>query len=227
MDPFNKVKNHFEEEAKEFDQIILKLIPFYDQMIESLVLSVPFSKDDHIEVIDLGCGTGTVACKIRERFPNSRITCLDIAENMIKMAQAKLGEGPDYRVGDFYTFEFDRKYDLIISSLALHHLAEDESKRSFYRKIYNALSDNGVFYNADVVLGSGEHLQNLYMRKWKEFMNRSVSPDEIESKWIVKYKEEDRPASLMKHLKWLNEIGFQNVDVVWKYYNYAVYGGSR
>ena len=229
MERIEKVKNHFEEEAKEFDRIILKLIPFYEEMIEALVLSIPFKKDELIKVIDLGCGTGTIASKIKETFLNSQISCLDIAENMIKMTQIKLGESKkvDYLIGDFYSFEFDKKYDVIISSLALHHLAEDDDKKMIYQKIYNALTDRGVFYNADVVLGSNNHLQELYMTKWKEFMSKNVSWDEIDNKWIIKYKEEDRPTSLMKHIKWLEEIGFKNVDVVWKYYNYAVYGGYR
>ena len=49
-------------------------------------------------------------------------------------------------------------------------------------------------------------------------MKRNVPVDEIENKWMMKYKEEDRPTSLMKHIKWLEEIGFKNVDVVWKCY---------
>lgn len=229
MERIEKVKNHFEEEAKEFDRVILKLIPFYEEMINALILSIPFKKEELIKVIDLGCGTGTIASKIKETFPNSQISCLDMAENMIKMAQIKLGENKNvvYHIGDFYSFDFDKKYDVVISSLALHHLAEDEDKKMFYQKIYNALTDRGVFYNADVVLGSNNHLQELYMTKWKEFMSKNVSLDEIENKWIMKYKDEDRPTSLIKHIKWLEEIGFKNVDVVWKYYNYAVYGGYK
>ena len=123
--------------------------------------------------------------------------------------------------------EFDKKYDVIVSSLALHHLESDEDKKMFYQKIYNALNKNGVFYNADVVLSSNEHLQELYMAKWKAFMNKNVSLEEIENKWLVNYKSEDRPTSLMNHINWLKDIWFGDVDVVWKYYNYAVYGGSR
>jgi len=227
MDRIETVKDHFEKEADEFDKIILNLIPHYPEMIEALVLSIPFEKDQQIKVIDLGCGTGTIAYKIKTTFPHSQISCLDIAENMIKMAQIKLGENSDYYINDFYGFNFDKKYDVIISSLALHHLADDEDKKMFYRKIYNALTDNGIFYNADVVLGSNNHLQDLYMAKWKIFMEKTVSLDEIEKKWMVKYKAEDRPTSLINHIDWLKEIGFKNIDVVWKYYNYCVYGGYK
>jgi len=227
MDRIETVKNHFEEEAEEFDKTILKLIPHYNEMISALVMAIPFEKDKKINVIDLGCGTGTIAQKVKIAFPNSHISCLDIAENMIKMAKTKIGENNEFFINDFYQFNFDKKYDVIISSLALHHLENDEDKKMFYRKIYNALTDGGVFYNADVVLGSNSHLQDLYMAKWKAFMEKNVALYEIENKWIVKYKAEDRPTSLINHINWLEETGFKNIDVVWKYYNYCVYGGYK
>jgi len=227
MDRIETVKNHFEEEAEEFDKTILKLIPHYNEMIEALVMAIPFEKDKEIKVIDLGCGTGTIAHKVKTIFPNSYISCLDIAENMIKMAKTKIDENNEFFINDFYQFNFDKKYDVIISSLALHHLENNEDKKMFYRKIYNVLTDGGVFYNADVVLGSNSHLQDLYIAKWKEFMGKNVTLEEIENKWIVKYKAEDRPTSLINHINWLEEIGFKNIDVVWKYYNYCVYGGYK
>jgi len=87
MDRIEAVKSHFEAEDEEFDKIILKLIPHYAEMINALVLSISFIKDEQINIIDLGCGTGTVAQKIKNAFLNSKISCLDIAENMIKLAQ--------------------------------------------------------------------------------------------------------------------------------------------
>ncbi len=98
-----KVRNHFEEEAKEFDQIILKLIPYYEQMIETLISVIPFDREEEIEVIDLGCGTGNILKKIREKFPNARLIALDISKNMIEMTKVKLGEDDKvtYRVEDF------------------------------------------------------------------------------------------------------------------------------
>ncbi|MFL7792418.1 MAG: methyltransferase type 12, partial [Anaerolineae bacterium] len=65
------------------------------------------------------------------------------------------------------------------------------------------------------------------MQKWQAFMLQNVSRDEMESTWLPKYHDEDRPAKLIDHLAWLTEVGFADVDVVWKYYNYAVYGGTK
>ena len=223
------VKQHFEEEAAEFDQLILRIIPYYAEMIKALLAAIPFDRSSHIEVIDLGCGTGTIARCIQQAFPQARITCLDLAENMIEMARLKVGEFPDtrFQVGDFRDYSFDTAYDVVVSSLALHHLVMDEEKMGFYRKIYAALRTQGVFYNADVILGSSQHLQAAYLEKWREFMKKQVSEEEIDQKWLPKYYGEDRPARLIDQIDWLTGIGFVEVDIIWKYYNYAVYGGRK
>jgi tRNA (cmo5U34)-methyltransferase len=225
----NKIKRHFEGEAQEFDRVIRALIPHYANMVRAVVEAIPFGRSAPLRVIDLGCGTGTMAARILKIFPNAQVTCLDFAENMIAIAQERLARHPlvKYVVADFCTFDFGDQYDVIVSSLALHHLVTDTDKQDFYRRIYESLSSGGVFYNADVVLASNDFLQAVYMDEWRRFMGRRISADEIESKWIPKYQEEDRPAKLIDQLQWMEKIGFAEVDVLWKYYNFAVYGGTR
>ena len=81
--------------------------------------------------MDLGCGTGNVSLAVKERFPRSKLTCVDLAENMIEMARTKLFKYSDieYQIGNFSTLNFSNNYDVIISSLALHHLKSDEEKK--------------------------------------------------------------------------------------------------
>ncbi len=223
------VKKHFEEEASEFDRIILKLIPFYSQMVEALISSIPFQNDQAIAVIDLGCGTGTIAKLIKDKYVNSLVTCVDFSENMLNMAKLKMKgkKGIEYAAQDFYNLTLNQEYDVVVSSLALHHIVKDEDKIKVYRKIFNCLHKGGVFYNADNVLGSNDHLQNIYIKKWVHYMQKSMPQEEIDSKWLPKHKVEDSPSELIKQIKWLQEIGFVETDVIWKYYNFAVYGGWK
>ncbi len=223
------IKDHFETEAKEFDEIIVKLIPYYDQMVRALIDSIHCDNLAPIRIIDLGCGTGTISMRISEKFPNSKIVCLDIASNMIQIAKHKLSQHKDaeFLVGDFSKIDFEGKFDVVVSSLALHHLDTDNDKKTFYQKIYHLLNDSGVFINADVVLASTDYQQEIYMDRWIEYMNRQVSKEEILSKWIPTYNSEDKPAKLIDQLKWLEKIGYRNTDVIWKYYNFAVYGGVK
>lgn len=87
----------------------------------------------------------------------------------------------------------------MVSFLTLHQLVTDEDKIIFYKKVYNALKPNGIFYRR-YSLGSNDHIKEIYMKRWKDFMLKSVPENEIENKWLIKYKEEDNPASLIKHI---------------------------
>lgn len=225
----DQIKQHFNEEAQKFDRIIQQLIPYYDQMLQALISAIPFDVDYSIQVLDLGCGTGTLAQRILEAFPWAQLTCLDFSEQMIGMAQVKLAgfSRVRYVVQDFREYAPTGSYHVVVSSLALHHLITDDEKQAFYQKIYRSLLRGGCFYNADLVLGASEYLQFTYMERWKEFMQRQISRDEVENVWLHKYAEEDRPAPLVDQLDWLSRIGYKNVDVLWKYYNFAVYGGVK
>ncbi|EKQ52485.1 MAG: methylase involved in ubiquinone/menaquinone biosynthesis [Methanobacterium sp. Maddingley MBC34] len=223
-----QVKDHFEEEAKVFDELIKTLIPFYEDMVKSLILALPFHDKEKIKVLDLGCGTGNISKEVKEHFPNAQITCVDMAENMIQIAKSKLAPYSDieFKIADFRDLDFKEGYDGVISSLALHHLQREEQK-SFYCRIKEFLKEGGVFYNADNILGSSPHLNQVYMDKWVEFMLDSHSQEEIETIWLPRYREEDFPSPLRSHIQWLEEAGFQEVDVVWKCYMFGVYGGKK
>lgn len=225
MSDMENVKKHFEEEAEQYDGIIKNIIPYYRQMVEAVVNTIPFGYTSDIKVLDLGCGTGTIASAVKNAFPNAKLTCLDISGKMLQIADSKINGAQEttYINSDFHEFNFDKKYDAVVSSLALHHLVTREDKFDFYRKIYSGLNNGGAFVNADVVLASTDILQKRYMEQWKDFMCMNVTKDEVENKWIPTHYEEDRPVSLMEHIEMLKEIGFADIDVVWKYYNFAVY----
>ena len=229
MNSLKSVKDHFEEESKEYDDLIIKLIPHYQEMIKSLISSIPFEDSKHIKVLDLGCGTGNITLAVKKRYPNAQVTCVDLAESMINLAKFKLSEYEDieYHIGDLRDIEFNSDYDLIISSLALHHLKTDEEKIAIYQKIYDSLKDGGAFYNADSVTASSEYLKNVSIELWKEFMRKTITEEEIEEQWLPRYYEEDFPAPLIKQVDWLRQVGFKNVDVTWKYVQGAVFGGIK
>lgn len=223
-----QVKSHFEEEAEIFDELIKTLIPYYEDMIESMILALPFHQKEKINVLDLGCGTGNISLKVKERFPNARITSVDMAKNMIKIAKQKLASYNDieFIIADVRDLEFVDEFDAVVSSLALHHLHHPE-KKPYYHRIKSFLKKGGVFYNTDNILGSSPHLNQLYMDKWIEFLLKSHTHEEIDSVWIPKHRKEDFPAPLMDHIHLLEEVGFKEVDVIWKSYMFGVYGGKK
>jgi len=220
----------FEEEAKEFDCVIPLLIPFYKEIYNILVDTIPFESNESIKILDIGCGTGTFAKILKEAYPNSRITCLDFAQNMIEIARTKLiqyRKDVDFYVGDFNKLNLYKEYDVIVSSFALHHIPTDREKIRLYKNIYKALNKDGVFLTADIVLGSNTHIKSLNDKKWKEYMTKHFPEMAEEKELLTRYQTDDNPSELFQHLKWLENSGFSEVETIWKYYNFAIFGGCR
>lgn len=229
----NKVKRHFTEEALKFDKIIRRSIPFYPQMVEAIVDFMHFTGKPSPEILDLGAGTGEVAKQILLKFPNARITILDFVPEMLEIARHKLlpltkNKGQLRCIGaDFGRWQFDQSYDAVVANLTLHHLRTDRDKRQNYRQIFKNLKPGGIFCVGDIILGTEDKLTKIYIEKWLEFqIANQWSKREIAER-MQRYKTEDCPAPLVKHLKWLMEAGFTGIDCVWKYYNFAVFGGKK
>jgi tRNA (cmo5U34)-methyltransferase len=223
------VRRHFEDEAPIYDELILKLIPSYPEMIDALVSSLPFNAQREILVADLGCGTGAVTQAVLQRYPRAHVRCFDIAPNMLSVARERLAHHStiEFIQADFRSWEEIDAYDTVVSSLALHHIETDDDKRTFYRRVHAALRDGGVFFNADNVLGANDALNAMYIDKWMAYMSARVGEAEARDLWLAKHREEDRPARLVDQIHWLEAAGFQDVEVVWKRFNFAVYGGTR
>ena len=229
MDSPYEIKQRFDNDASHFDTLIVKVVPFYNEMIKALVGAIPHEENAAISVIDLGCGTGEVALRVKKRFPQAQIHCLDAAEKMLHIAKDRLEPYSPitFELGDFTHYQFRQHYDVILSSLALHHLQSDDEQLAFWQRAYDCLSPGGCIFNADVIWGASYYLQSLNIEMWKQFMRRTISDPEIENRWLPQYSTEDRPVQLIKQLKWLDEVGLSDIDVIWKYYGAAVYGGTK
>ena len=84
----------------------------------------------------------------------------------------------------------------------------------------------GVFINADQVLGPHPPSEEEYQQNWMEKIHLG-SLSESEKKIILDRMKLDNPASLEDNLEWLEEIGYRDVDVYYKYYNFVVFYGKK
>lgn len=171
----------------EFKKIIIKL----------------FDNKEEIKVLDIGAGNGMLTELILSCFPNAKITMLDFSSEMLESAKAifevnKINlENIDFCIKNFITDDFpNEKYDLIISSYALHHIRTLEELRNVYLKISKSLKDNGTFICLDYYLEENNDLRkkqvNDAFNKWVE----NFGSKEIAKEWANIIKSEDSPATL-------------------------------
>ena len=215
----------FEQSVKYYDNWMKLALPSYDELFATTLELIPFGADEAIEVLDLGAGTGLFTQHVFSNYPGARFVLYDLAPKMLEVARERFRQHQDqfeYIVTDYRNFQSTRRYDLVISSLSIHHLNKDE-KVKLFTDVYHSLKDGGVFINVDQIKGPTPELQKLYWTNWLDMVrNKGAAEEQIQAS-IQRRRKYDKDALLVDQLQWLSEAGFANVDCVYKNYFIGVF----
>jgi ubiquinone/menaquinone biosynthesis C-methylase UbiE len=149
------------------------LLPFYDPLNRLLgvgALHDELIAEAHLEpghrVLDVGCGTGSLAVRIRGKYPQVEVVGLDPDPKALAIARRKAeragvtvrfeqGYGDALRFGDA---EFDR----VTSSLMLHHL-DLPTRRGMLREVLRVLRPGGSLHLLD--FGRSEERSSRFLSR--------------------------------------------------------------
>ncbi|HEX2697766.1 MAG TPA: methyltransferase domain-containing protein [Anaerolineales bacterium] len=136
------------------------LTPFYDFIQRWIVRDVRY-KSLLIEqaaiqpgqrVLDLGCGTGTLAMMAKQAQPNAEVFGLDADPDMLKVANYKKNQSKlDVKFDVGFTNELpypDAHFDRILSSIMIHHLKTPDKEKTA-REVYRVLKPGGQLHIID------------------------------------------------------------------------------
>jgi len=220
------VKEQFDQISKKYDSQRRVLIPCYDDFYGIGVEWLHFNTSTP-KILDLGAGTGIFSQFVLEKYPQADITLLDFSEQMLSVARERFKDikNVSFQVADMMSFEPQQKYDAVISSLAIHHLT-DEDKQKLFKKIHGMLNDGGFFVNAEQVKGTTDYIHSFYTQRRHHRLDHSELNREAAEASYERNKL-DKCASVSQQLAWLKEAGFNEVDCPFKYYIFAVLWGMK
>jgi SAM-dependent methyltransferase len=120
------------------------------------VLDVLLPADFH--ALDLGCGPGSLARRLLDRFPDARCLAVDLDPVLLAMGQAVHGSTggrltwieADLRDTDWPGRLGTGHVDAVLSTTALHWLPSDSLAR-LYRQLGSLVREGGIFLNGDTI----------------------------------------------------------------------------
>lgn len=166
-------------------------------------------------ILDVGTGAGRLIGLLKPAHPKARLVGLDFSSLMLDKLRGAFADDPQVTI---VAHDFDRPlppmgtFDAVVSSFAIHHVTH-ERKRQLYAEIFAILSPGGVFCNLEHVASSTEAVHNCFLRA------------------VGVTREQEDPSNILldleTQLRWLREIGFQDVDCHWKWRELALFAGVK
>jgi len=224
----DQVQATFDAHAPQYDSLRRKLIPCFDDFYRSAIDVLPFEHTKPIRVLDLGAGTGIMSHFVLCAYVNAHITLMDFSEAMLLKARKSFGgreEQMDFLAADYTASPLPSGFDVVISALSIHHLADDQ-KSALFGRIHDALNPGGIFVNADNVRHPSDEMQQRYRNLWIARM-RELGTSEEELAAALERTKLDRLGELDTQLQWLRESGFADVHCHYKWLHFAVFSGRK
>jgi len=184
-------------------------------------------------ILDIGCGAGNYSIKtIMKTNSHVNVDLVDLSQNMLDRAKQRVQEYTDGEVnifkGDFRSVDLEKgKYDVIIATMVLHHLRDDEDWEKTFGKLFGLLKVGGSIWILDMVEQNSPEIQKfIYNGRYGDFLTQLK--DKTYQEHVFAYIEkEDSPRPLVYQLNLLEKVGFTKVDVLHKHLCFASFIAFR
>lgn len=179
------------------------LTRWYDPMMRYLfheeTLKTTLINQAHIQsgqdVLDMGCGTGTLTLMIKQTQPNAAVYGLDIDFQVLDIARKKTeqtGIRIDLQQGTATCLPYpNERFDHVFASLLLHHLTRQDKQQAL-QEAFRVLKPGGVLHVGD-------------FGKPRDSVMGLIS-------WVVRWFEEVHDNILGLLPIFMAEAGFQSIE---------------
>ena len=171
-----RIMKTFDAHAEEYDQS--KLSQFATQCypyVLNILLPMQFNN-----ILDIGCGTGTLLYMLLDEKPQVRGYGLDVSENMLTQAKEKLKKYVELVYGEAEALPYDnKKFDLVVMVDSFNYFINPEQA---IKEAYRVLKPGGTLVLADKVIRGFRRLfkeNNAYLESEVKALFRKAGFDVV------------------------------------------------
>jgi SAM-dependent methyltransferase len=232
-----------EDESRVFVEFGRAMVPGREEIERTILDLIPAEPDEPFLGVEIGTGAGWLSAAVLREFSKARMLGLDGSPEMLKTAAGLLtpyGERAElrrFRLEEFSWTDGLPTARAFLSSLVLHHL-DGAGKRELFGRLIDRLEPGGTLLFADVMEPRTERARRHFAAAWEEEISRrseEIHGDGraheffVRERWNIYYHPDpgDKPSTLLEQLRWMEEAGFEGVDVFWARAGHALLGGYR
>ena len=224
------------------------------ERFDVIVSLIKATQPNVTNIIDLGCGTGSLTLALLEAFPQATVIGFDFDPTLLWLARARLDPFKDraqLELSDLrepsWTQPITAPVHAVVSATALHWFNADQLAE-LYQQVARVVRPGGIFLNADHVGSDSPDIQRAWESHRAQMRDAEghAHADDWNGFWIayagalgldVTQNHQrvlggctdgiEQGLPLPWHLDRLTQSGFTHVDCFWRCDCDAIYGGIR
>ena len=207
-----------------FDDMVLRSVPGYKQMIELIGLAGRTYPVINSNVYDLGCSTGAVTLSIASNLKSAsvKIFSIDNSKEMIEQCSKNLSgteANIQYVCDDIENIQLDNA-SLIVLNLTLQFI-NPKYRSDLIKRIFKSLLPGGALIISEKIIHENESINKSLIGLHESFKRENgYSETEIAQKRKA-IEEVLIPEPIENHLRRLNDAGFKKPLVQMQCINFA------
>jgi len=207
-----------------FDDMVLRSVPGYKQMIELIGLAGRTYPVINSNVYDLGCSTGAVTLSIASNLKSEsvKIFSIDNSKEMIEQCSKNLfgtEANIQYICDDIENIQFENA-SLIVLNLTLQFI-KPKNRSKLVKRMYDSLLPGGALIISEKTINENEEINKSLISLHESFKRENgYSETEIAQKRKA-IEDVLIPESIEQHLKRLSDAGFKKPLVQMQCINFA------
>ena len=207
-----------------FDDMVLRSVPGYKQMIELIGLAGRTYPVINSNVYDLGCSTGAVTLSIASNLKSEsvKIFSIDNSKEIIEQCSKNLfgtEANIQYICNDIENIQFENA-SLIVLNLTLQFI-KPKNRSELVKRMYDSLLPGGALIISEKIIHENEEKNKILISLHESFKSENgYSETEIAQKRKA-IEKVLIPESIENHLRRLNDAGFKKPLVQMQCINFA------
>ena len=214
-----------------FDDMVSRSVPYYEEIHRILRDLLPYQVQAGDCIYDLGCSTGTTLHILSQSIPNHlpvQLIGLDQSPAMVAKAKEKCAcclHPVKFICEDLRSHTF-RESGLVIMNYTLQFVAQAD-RAQLLQRIYQSLRPGGLFILSEKIKSQDSTVQQLQTNLYYDFKRRNGY-----SELAIFQKREALenvlvPLSAETQLELLRWSGFDHVDMIFRWFNFACFVGIK
>lgn len=208
-----------------FDSHVRKSVPMYDEFQNIITSLSDWFVKNNTNIYDIGCSTGETINNICKEHSNKSINIIgiDSSIDMVNKSTERFKENKNIDIlkGDVYDDNIHINNSSLITSILTMQFIDQDKREDIVKKYYKGLNKGGALILVEKVLGEYPITESIFNEIYHNFKtNKGFSEKEIFCKSRA-IRGVMQPLTLSENVSILNRVGFNKIEIFFKYANFC------